>query len=71
MFALSEVETAAAVKFTEKHQTRYSFDGNGLGQPINGHHSVTYSFTGGPIGQTVVLTCSCGARENVTDYDAW
>ena len=31
----------------------------------------TYSFTPTGIGVAVTVSCACGAKENITDYDSW
>lgn len=32
---------------------------------------MTYSFTPTGIGVAVTVSCACGAKENITDYDCW
>lgn len=39
---------------------------------LDGDGKISYTFsTGSGIGTSIIVSCSCGAEEDVTDYSRW
>jgi hypothetical protein len=64
-YKLTELEQKRINGFREDHDPPRFFRFGKCG-----HYSVTFSHESG-IGVGVMVTCSCGARYDVTDYGSW
>lgn len=66
LFVLSVKEALRAAKWRREHDKKCgrTFDG----EP-NPHYAYSFSPTG--IGEAITVSCHCGAKEDVTDYDSW
>lgn len=56
---MNEIELTAAAAWKEKHKVECP----------DGHINVVFHPT--PIGVAYEVVCSCGKKENVTDFDCW
>ena len=69
LFIMSVKEALAANKWRKKHDELCEWRHPEFpGQPFP-HY--TYSFSPTGIGEGVTISCHCGVKEDVTDYDSW
>ena len=69
LFIMSVKEALAANRWRREHDNlceRMHRDFPGQRTP---HYTYSFSQTG--IGEGVTISCHCGAKEDVTDYDSW
>ena len=69
-FKMNEREADAATKWTSEHvcaSTRWAWD---FWTKLTREH-FTYSFSPTGIGDSVIVSCHCGAKKDVTDYESW
>ena len=62
-------ELKAMDEWKEQHKGECS-NGNNLSDYTTGMH-LTYSFVPTGIGTVFKIECSCGAKEDLTDYGSW
>lgn len=58
-FKLNDCEAKAAREWVSEHVCRARW------------WRFTYSFTPTEIGDAVTISCHCGAKKNITDYNFW
>jgi hypothetical protein len=61
-FLMSPIEQEAATRFVKRHRC-----------PLRRlkQASTTYEFTPTGIGVAIHVSCACGQRRDITDYDHW
>ena len=68
MFELNNKENKAINAWIEKHREEHKMHPDACGA-IGGRW--TYKFTPTGLGIIIIIQCTCGAEENVTDFDSW
>ena len=74
-FKMNECEAEAAKKWTSEHVCAavpiWKFWVKTIDARYRCLPSFTYSFTPAGIGDSVIVSCHCGAKRDVTDYGSW
>lgn len=70
-FSLEEIEYLKVIDFVRNHDCSIQKDEHGFPKigVIGG--STSYIFTPTSLGMIIEVECSCGKKENVTDYGLW
>ena len=66
-FKMNDREADAAKKWTSEHKCSTRF----WPKSVTPSPRFTYSFTSTGIGDSVIVSCHCGAKKDVTDYSSW
>ena len=64
-FDMNEREASAAAKWTSEHKCHWFW------RAAKVTACFTYAFTPTGIGDSVIVSCHCGAKKDVTDYESW
>ena len=70
-FKMNEPEAEAAKRWTSEHVCQSSRWAFWAKKAISFHPCFTYSFTPTAIGDSVIVSCHCGAKTDVTDVESW
>ena len=69
LFVMSVKEALRSAKWRREHDNECSRRHPDFPAQRIPHY--TYSFSPTGIGEAVTISCHCGAKEDVTDYDSW